>query len=135
MFSNSNPVANSCCALVYMSLCLIVKSELISTKSFPQRRLRSQDNTGNSVWWLLVPWTPCSCFLETSTVTLPILTLWILAILWRRIPNQWTMRELELRERTQRLQNDEIIETYQKLLLERLLVSHDCWCVLHWILS
>jgi hypothetical protein len=58
-----------------------------------------------------------------------------LAILWRRIPNQWTMRELELRERTQRLQNDEIIETYQKLLLERLLVSHDCWCVLHWILS
>lgn len=45
MFSNSNPVANSCCA--HMSLCLIVKSELISTKSFPQRMLRSENSAGN----------------------------------------------------------------------------------------
>jgi hypothetical protein len=47
MSSNSNPVVNSCCALVYTSLYLIVKSELISTKSFPQRMLRSQNSAGN----------------------------------------------------------------------------------------
>jgi hypothetical protein len=56
MSSNSNPVVNSCCALVYTSPCLIVKSELISIKSFPQRRLRSQNSAGNTVCWLLVLW-------------------------------------------------------------------------------
>jgi hypothetical protein len=47
MSSNSNPVVNSCCTLVYTSLCLIFKSELISTKSFRQKRLRSQNSAGN----------------------------------------------------------------------------------------